>query len=83
MTARGSVRARKAADEALAQPIQQKVIMLSPTYWPAADTYHFPQTLRDLRNELGQTFGTKKAKKAILSLTENAILRKEWRRKPT
>lgn len=27
----------------------------------------------DMKNELGQTFGTKKAKKAILSLTENAI----------
>jgi DNA-directed RNA polymerase I subunit RPA49 len=29
--------------------------------------------LRDLRNDLGQTFGTKKAKKAIASVTENAI----------
>lgn len=29
--------------------------------------------MRALRNELGQTFGTKKAKKAIASLTENAI----------
>ncbi len=27
----------------------------------------------DLKNELGQTFGTKKAKKAIRELTENAI----------
>jgi DNA-directed RNA polymerase I subunit RPA49 len=29
--------------------------------------------MRALRNDLGQTFGTKKAKKAIASLTENAI----------
>ncbi|CAK7565351.1 MAG: DNA-directed RNA polymerase I subunit rpa49 [Sporothrix epigloea] len=31
------------------------------------------KTNMDMKNELGQTFGTKKAKKAILSLTENAI----------
>ncbi|KAH8894980.1 RNA polymerase I associated factor, A49-like protein [Thozetella sp. PMI_491] len=54
MTLRGTVRARKAADEALLPLTEQK-------------------TMRDLRNELGQTFGTKKAKKAILALTENAI----------
>lgn len=29
--------------------------------------------MRELRNDLGQTFGTKKAKKAIASVTENAI----------
>jgi len=29
--------------------------------------------MRELRNNLGQTFGTKKAKKAIASFTENAI----------
>lgn len=29
--------------------------------------------MMDLRNDLGQTFGTKKAKKAIQALTENAI----------
>lgn len=29
--------------------------------------------MRDLRNDLGQTFGTKKARKAITSITENAI----------
>ena len=29
--------------------------------------------MRDLRNDLGQTFGTKKSKKAIASFTENAI----------
>ncbi|KFY10480.1 hypothetical protein V492_05000 [Pseudogymnoascus sp. VKM F-4246] len=31
------------------------------------------KNMRDLRNDLGQTFGTKKSKKAIASLTENAI----------
>ncbi|KAM3068108.1 DNA-directed RNA polymerase I subunit rpa49 [Clarireedia jacksonii] len=31
------------------------------------------QSIRDLRNDLGETFGTKKAKKAIASVTENAI----------
>jgi DNA-directed RNA polymerase I subunit RPA49 len=31
------------------------------------------QNMRELRNDLGQTFGTKKAKKAIASVTENAI----------
>ncbi|KAJ8064570.1 hypothetical protein OCU04_006899 [Sclerotinia nivalis] len=30
-------------------------------------------TIRELRNDLGETFGTKKAKKAIASVTENAI----------
>ncbi|KAI9736872.1 MAG: DNA-directed RNA polymerase I subunit rpa49 [Claussenomyces sp. TS43310] len=29
--------------------------------------------MRDLRNNLGETFGTKKARKAIASMTENAI----------
>ena len=32
-----------------------------------------PQNMRELRNNLGQAFGTKKAKKAIASVTENAI----------
>ncbi|KAI9826649.1 MAG: DNA-directed RNA polymerase I subunit rpa49 [Thelocarpon impressellum] len=31
------------------------------------------QTIRSLRNDLGHAFGTKKAQKAIASLTENAI----------
>lgn len=31
--------------------------------------------MRDLRNDLGQTFGTKKAKKAIADITVNAIAR--------
>jgi len=31
------------------------------------------KNMRDLRNDLGQTFGTKKARKAIASITENAI----------
>jgi DNA-directed RNA polymerase I subunit RPA49 len=31
------------------------------------------QNIRDRRNDLGQTFGTKKARNAIASLTENAI----------
>ncbi|OBT54189.1 hypothetical protein VE04_04934 [Pseudogymnoascus sp. 24MN13] len=31
------------------------------------------KNMRELRNDLGQTFGTKKSKKAIASLTENAI----------
>ncbi|QSZ30592.1 hypothetical protein DSL72_000149 [Monilinia vaccinii-corymbosi] len=30
-------------------------------------------TFRELRNDLGETFGTKKSKKAIASITENAI----------
>ncbi|KAI9849783.1 MAG: DNA-directed RNA polymerase I subunit rpa49 [Thelocarpon superellum] len=32
-----------------------------------------PQTGQELRNNLGSTFGTKKARKAIAALTENAI----------
>jgi DNA-directed RNA polymerase I subunit RPA49 len=31
------------------------------------------QHMRDMRNDLGQTFGTRKARRAIASLTENAI----------
>lgn len=31
------------------------------------------KNMREMRNDLGQTFGTKKSKKAIASLTENAI----------
>ncbi|TQS36835.1 hypothetical protein Golomagni_02705 [Golovinomyces magnicellulatus] len=33
-----------------------------------------PNNVREQRNILGQTFGTKKARKAIASITENAIL---------
>jgi DNA-directed RNA polymerase I subunit RPA49 len=38
---------------------------------------------RDRRNDLGQTFGTKKAKKAIASVTENAIDQSKFSRDPS
>ncbi|RQM06456.1 hypothetical protein DH86_00002280 [Scytalidium sp. 3C] len=39
----------------------------------AAPEEDVTKTIRDQRNDLGQTFGTKKAKKAIAAVTENAI----------
>jgi DNA-directed RNA polymerase I subunit RPA49 len=41
------------------------------------------QTMRERRNDLGQTFGTKKAKKAIASVTENAIDQSKLFRDPS
>jgi DNA-directed RNA polymerase I subunit RPA49 len=41
------------------------------------------QAFRDRRNDLGQTFGTKKAKKAIASVTENAIDQSKLFRDPS
>lgn len=41
------------------------------------------QDYRERRNDLGQTFGTKKAKKAIASVTENAIDQRRLFRDPS
>jgi len=66
MVVRGSVRAHQAAvDEAISTV---RLILLL-----AILSNKSMQNMRELRNELGQTFGTKKAKKAIASVTENAI----------
>lgn len=71
MTVRGTVRSQKAAPEAFVEKGDYKVCRVFRRYTVQMLTRS--KNMRELRNELGQTFGTKKSKKAIISLTENAI----------
>ena len=68
MVVRGSVRAHQytAQDET-------SMVGLSRVFYRNPLLTLHPQNMRERRNDLGQTFGTKKAKKAIASVTENAI----------
>jgi len=77
MTVRSTVRSRKAADEALTQPTEKKACIAHSKLTSSTILTIF-QTMMALRNELGQTFGTKKAKKALESMAQNAILSKDW-----
>jgi DNA-directed RNA polymerase I subunit RPA49 len=70
MTIRGVVRAQEAAPEAMLQ--KDHIQVCTDLEYPDVTTNNL-QNMRELRNDLGQTFGTKKSKKAIASLTENAI----------
>lgn len=72
MVVRGSVRSQQASAEAMGEWADKKVTCTVPML-DTAQTADLPQTAMDLKNDLGETFGTKKAKKAILALTENAI----------
>lgn len=71
MIVRALVRSQEAAPEEDVTKVGE------PSPIPAGDRQHSliqkVQTIRDQRNDLGQTFGTKKAKKAIAAVTENAI----------
>lgn len=71
MVVRGSVRAQQAPEDDM-QSRQLKQV------WPTQSnavrtTANLSQTTMNLRADLGQTFGTKKAKKALAAITENAI----------
>lgn len=71
MVVRGDVRAQQASEEDL-QSHQVSQVMRSLTICP--ETFaDFLQSLYDMRADLGQTFGTKKAKKTLAAITENAI----------
>lgn len=71
MVVRGDVRAQQASEEDMqSQQVSQVGLRLSPCPEPVVD---FCQTHYDMRTELGQAFGTKKAKKALAAITENAI----------
>lgn len=69
---RGAVRAQQASDEDMKsqQPAPQ---VRSRRLYPGSYFADMPQSIYDLKTELGQAFGTKKAKKALAAVTENAI----------
>lgn len=71
MVVRGVVRAQQATDEDMRSQQMPQVHFSRPNYQGHySDTL---QTMLDQRTELGQTFGTKKAKKALEAVTLNAI----------
>lgn len=71
MVIRGSVRAQQAPQEDLqSRTLTQVRLAQHNTVRTAADLL---QTTMNLKADLGQTFGTKKAKKALAAITENAI----------
>ncbi|KAJ0108608.1 hypothetical protein J7T55_015042 [Diaporthe amygdali] len=71
MTIRGSVRAQQAPQEDMQS---RKLSQVRPTPSNTASTAaDLSQTTMNLKADLGQTFGTKKAKKALAAITENAI----------
>jgi DNA-directed RNA polymerase I subunit RPA49 len=67
MVVRGVVRAHQATAD------DEHSTVIIPIRISSIRLLTSPQNMRELRNALGQTFGTKKAKKAIASFTENAI----------
>lgn len=71
MVVRGAVRAQQATEEEMqSQRVSQVLFLLSSPESLLAD---MPQSNYDQRTELGQAFGTKKAKKALEAVTLNAI----------
>lgn len=73
---RGVVRAHQATAEDDAAAVSREEIIHT-------SVVNAIQDFRDRRNDLGQTFGTKKAKKAIASVTENAIDQSKFSRDPS
>lgn len=71
MVVRGLVRSRKAGDSEFAGLVEREVGLSSRRGSPPLLTCF--QNRAEARDALGQAFGTKKAKKAIASKTENAI----------
>lgn len=74
MVVRGVVRSRQAEDEAMAE----QTVKYVSSQWPPFRYCLRPsdivlQNNYEMKTELGQAFGTRKAKKALLSVTENAI----------
>lgn len=77
VTVRGSVRSQQAPAEAMSA-IESKVsftrVLSSQSMRPHSGmSLPIVQTNMDMRTDLGQAFGTKKAKKALVSKVENAI----------
>jgi len=75
---RGVVRAHQATEEDNAT-----AVCINSTRFTIPVLIFSLQTMRERRNDLGQTFGTKKAKKAIASVTENAIDQSKLFRDPS
>lgn len=71
MSIRGSVRAQQAPQEDMESRKLSQVRLALPHIMRTAA--NVSQTTMNLKAELGQTFGTKKAKKALAAITENAI----------
>lgn len=71
MSIRGSVRAQQAPQEAMESRKLSQVRLALPHILRTAA--NLSQTTMNLKADLGQTFGTKKAKKALAAITENAI----------
>ena len=69
MVLRGVVRAHQATDEERFSKVSSTLSR------PAISVLTRQQNMREQRNDLGRAFGTKKAKKALASITENAISR--------
>lgn len=72
MVIRSTVRDRQADTTAAAHKTAQKVSRLGTDSPASVLTF---QTTTEMKNVLGETFGTRKAQKAIRALTENAITR--------
>jgi DNA-directed RNA polymerase I subunit RPA49 len=71
MVIRGSVRAQQAAEEDMESRKLKQVRSAQSTF--VRTEANLSQTMMNLKADLGQTFGTKKAKKALAAMTENAI----------
>ena len=72
MVIRATVRAQQASDEAMTGRTAQEVIL--GTLALSEQKLISFQTHFDMRTQLGEAFGTKKAKKALKAVTENAII---------
>lgn len=73
LVVRGAVRTQQASDE------DMRAQQAAPQVYCPRRSHHLElltdiiQSMYDLKTELGQAFGTKKAKKALAAVTENAI----------
>lgn len=71
MIVRGTVRAQQASQEDMESRKLNQVRLTGSHI--ASTVAKLSQTMMNLKADLGQTFGTKKAKKALAAITENAI----------
>lgn len=72
MVLRGAVRAQQASEDDM-RPQQPAPQVRLYQYSPSQAITKMQQSIYDLKTELGQAFGTKKARKALAAVTENAI----------